>query len=110
MLSACALILTLFSSHVCCKACLVNQIAERPLEPLSCHKVTLIPAEGVVICRANKVHFRGLEEHTTDQRMEVKKCTVHNDKESGLFCETCNEVICSDCAHQGQMHHEHTLQ
>ncbi len=125
-------------NHVYCRKCLVKTVfrdekGELVLTCPTCRQVTPIPARGVAGLQAafhinnlfeirDSVEMIGESEEGTvsdsvsdsicenPSKSEVKSCSVHPEEELKLFCETCQELICYQCAIKGGKHQSHDHQ
>ncbi len=117
--------------HVYCQQCLVRQVMRDPLGQLiltcpTCRQVTPVPARGVAGLQS-AFHINNLlevlesvkniseqsifQEHRNNSiSTGVSYCSVHNDKEVELYCETCGELICWKCAFKGGRHSTHNYE
>ena len=118
--------------HIYCRKCLVklvvrDQQGQLSLTCPSCRQATPVPANGVTgLQSAFQVTplLEILEDHkkakdTADSKEVVKSdvahpitknianCFEHKDKERELYCETCEDLICYECAIKGGKHHTH---
>jgi hypothetical protein len=84
----------------------------------TCFCVTLVPAGGVAGLQSasglleTQGSTQELEESlaaTTDSNLveNVRRCSVHEGRDLELYCETCEEHICTRCALRGGRHHSH---
>ena len=115
--------------HVFCRQCLVPLGVQGQLSLTcpACRQVTPIPARGVAGLQS-AFHINNLLEILEDSANKLKNapatperatptdlnpvnkdshCTVHEDKELELYCETCGELICLKCVTKSGKHHSH---
>jgi tripartite motif-containing protein 2/3/tripartite motif-containing protein 71 len=100
--------------HIFCEKCLKPLVREKQgllVVPCpACRQETPIPANGVTGLPSAFYINQILEIRNTlqgwDGRERVDHCSVH-DKELELYCETCEELVCSHCVFRGQAHHSH---
>ena len=121
--------------HIYCRQCLVklvvkDQQGQLSLTCPSCRQVTPVPANGVVgLQSAFQVTplLEILDDHKKAKDTAVSKevvktdmpqpipskkkiiinCFEHKDKERELYCETCEDLICYECAIKGGKHQNH---
>ena len=97
-------------SHVFCRDCLEGLVERRasPDQPAitcpMCRHVT--PALGPDLQPAFHIN-RLLDVQASLDRVKASFCPLHQGKELDLYCETCEELICSHCALKGGKHHSH---
>ena len=113
--------------HVYCQQCLVplvedqDQQGQLGISCPTCHQVTPIPDRGVAGLQSahllesfqqleSSAAFEGATSTEADLNLikEVSHCSVHEGRELDLYCETCEELICSRCALKGGRHHSHS--
>ena len=117
--------------HVCCQQCLVplvdrDQQGQLGLSCPTCRQVTPIPDRGVAGLQS-AFHINDLlgikeslqkvdnpaatpEEAAKDPEIVwpfVRFCFEHHEEELRLYCETCGELVCVQCAVKGGKHHDH---
>ena len=118
--------------HVYCRKCLVplvdrDQRGQLGITCPTCRQVTPIPDKGVAGLQSAFHINRLLEIQESFQKVEnpmanaeegaapidtnagkkIGHCFVHEGKELELYCETCGELICNECALKSGTHHSH---
>ena len=102
--------------HAFCHQCLVplgvrDQQGHLSLTCPNCRQATPIPDRGVAGLQSAFLINNLLEilakNTTVNNLTPAKKCFVHEDKESELYCETCGELICLKCVTKSGKHHGH---
>ena len=117
--------------HVYCRQCLVplvdrDQQGRLGLSCPTCRQVTPIPDRGVAGLQPAFHINHLLEVQESLQKVEnpaatpegaakdpeivrpsVRFCFEHPEEELRLYCETCGELVCVQCAVKGGKHHDH---
>ena len=115
-------------NHIYCRKCLVKLVfrdeeGKLILNCPTCRQITPVPARGVTGLQP-AFHINNLREiqdsvknaTASESRVcathesEVKLCSVHSNEELKVFCASCEELICYQCAIKGGMHHSHDHQ
>ncbi len=91
--------------HVYCRQCLVrlvyrDQQGQLILDCPTCRQVTPVPATGVADLQSafRIVHLLEILNECKEEESEPACCSEHAEGESKLYCETCGELICLECA------------
>ena len=99
--------------HVYCRECLGklldhNRQGGQSLTCPNCRQVTPVPENGVQGLKPAFQISSLLEIQGSLKRKagKISYCPTHVNEELKLFCETCKELICFNCAIKGARHHE----
>ena len=104
--------------HVYCCDCLKPLVEDERGQLVvlcpTCRQPTPVPPNGVTGLPSAFFIHQILEIRNTlrgwEGRQSVRCCSVHEGKELELYCETCEELVCSHCVFRGQDHHAHSYE
>ena len=107
--------------HVYCQSCLQKIVSkEEPENPTIacpvCKQVTPVPEEGVeglfgafhIKSKLKALRQKEGGGDGEDSDDSTNYCTDHAEEETKLYCQTCEELICSKCVILGGKHHRHS--
>ena len=109
--------------HVYCQKCLVplvdrDQGGHLGIACPICRQVTPVPDRGVaglqpafhinILRNSATTPTDAVESATTvDAGDHIRHCLEHSEEELKLYCETCGELVCFQCAIKDGKHHDH---
>ena len=100
--------------HVFCRDCLQPLVTEDKLGRLnlpcpSCHRVVCLPANGMAGLRpALRIKcLQGVVQEHSKTTDSILYCNEHQDYELQQYCNTCQKVVCQQCAFSQHRGHQH---
>ena len=84
--------------HAFCEVCLQQLVQGRNLQCPKCRKITELSTDGVSGLQTHFYFYTLIEAGAALEKYTSKDyCPSHSEKEADLYCEKCEQLICSYC-------------